>query len=68
MKVLIWALTFIIGACVNTLIGYATGIRVGSMLLFLAEWYIAKKLCEKWDVHKKKKEERKKAAQSDNAA
>lgn len=49
MKVLIWISTFLLGAIVNTLIGVATGIKAGSVLLFIVEYFIAKKLCEKWD-------------------
>ena len=49
MKVLIWILTFFIGTVINTLIGYATGVRAGGVLLYIVEYFIAKKLCEKWD-------------------
>lgn len=49
MKVLIWILTFFIGTVINTLIGYATGIRAGGVLLYIVEYFIAKKLCESWD-------------------
>lgn len=51
MKVLIWIFTFIIGSIVNTLIGMAIGIRAGSILLYIVEFYIAKNLCQKWDEH-----------------
>lgn len=56
MKVLIWISTFFVGTLVNTLIGYAIGIRAGAVLLYIVEYYIAKKLCEKWDEHKRAKE------------
>lgn len=57
MKVLIWISTFIIGSILNTFIGMATGIRAGSVLLYIVEYYIAKKLCQKWDEHKQDKSE-----------
>lgn len=56
MKVLIWVLTFFIGSILNTLIGYAIGIRAGAVLLYIAEYFIAKNLCKKWDEHKIAKE------------
>jgi hypothetical protein len=56
MKVLIWISTFFVGTLINTLIGYAIGIRAGAILLYIVEYYIAKKLCEKWDEHKRIKE------------
>lgn len=59
MKVLIWILTFLIGSILNTLLGYAISIRAGAFLLYIVEFYVAKKLCEKWD-------ERKAQKQSDN--
>ena len=49
MKVVIWISTFFVGAIVNTLIGYATGIKFGAVLLFIIEFFIARKLCELWD-------------------
>ena len=52
MKILIWVLAFFIGTIINTLLGYAIGIQAGAVLLYIAEFYIAKKLCEKWDEHK----------------
>ncbi len=56
MKVLIWISTFFVGTLINTLIGYAIGIRAGAILLYIVEYYIAKKLCEKWDEHNRIKE------------
>lgn len=56
MKVLIWISTFLVGTLINTLIGYAIGIRAGAVLLYIVEYYVAKKLCEKWDEHKRTKE------------
>ena len=49
MKVFIWISTFVVGAFINTLIGYVTGIRFGSVLLFIIDFFIARKLCEVWD-------------------
>lgn len=56
MKVLIWISTFFVGTIINTLIGYVIGIRAGAVLLYIAEYFVAKKLCEKWDEHKCAKE------------
>ena len=56
MKAVIWILVFLVGTVVNTIIGYAIGIRAGAILLYAVEYYIAKKLCEKWDKHKNEKE------------
>ena len=49
MKGLIYLLTFIIGTIINTLIGEAIGIRFGGYLLYIIEFYIAKKICDKWE-------------------
>lgn len=57
MKVLIWISAFFVGTLINTLIGYAIGIRAGVILLYIVEYYVAKKLCEKWDEHKGIKED-----------
>ena len=53
MKVLIWILTFFVGTLLNTLLGYATGIKAGAVLLYIAEFFVARKLCEKWDERQK---------------
>ena len=55
MKVLIWILTFFFGTILNTLLGYAIGIRAGAALLYIGEYYLARKLCEKWDEHQQNK-------------
>ena len=57
MKVLIWIATIFVGTLLNALIGAATGVRAGALLLYLAEFYVAKKLCEKWDASHLGKEE-----------
>ena len=49
MKVLIYLLTFIIGTFINTLIGQAIGIRLGAYFLYIIEFFIAKKICDKWE-------------------
>ena len=56
MKALIWISTFLVGTLINTLIGYVIGIRAGAVLLYIVEYYIAKKLCEKLDEYKSAKE------------
>lgn len=64
MKVLIWILTFLIGSILNTLLGYAIGIKAGAFLLYIVEFYIAKKLCEKWDQRKAQKQAEENSQQS----
>ena len=56
MKVFIWIVTIVVGAFLNTLLGYLTGVMVGSVLLFAVEIYLARKLCQIWDERKKNKE------------
>lgn len=56
MKVLIWFVTFLVGTVLNTLLGYVIGIKAGAAILYVAEYYFAKKLCEKWDQHKVEKQ------------
>lgn len=64
MKVLIWIMTFVIGSILNTLLGYAIGIKAGAVLLYIVEFYIAKKLCEKWDQHKNQRQSTNKSSQT----
>lgn len=66
MKALIWILTFLLGSILNTLIGYAIGIKAGAVLLYIAEFYIAKKLCEKWDQRKEEKQSTKQVQNAEN--
>lgn len=54
MKVLIWIGCFFIATILNVLLGYATGIKAGYLLFYLAVFYTSKKLCALWDEHKKK--------------
>ena len=63
MKVLIWILTFFFGTILNTLLGYAIGIRAGSVLLYIGEYFLARKLCEKWDEHQQNKVAKKETTQ-----
>ena len=53
MKVLIWILTFFTIELLNTIQSYATGFRVGYLIVIALEWFIASTLCQKWDEHKK---------------
>lgn len=55
MKVLIWILTTVVFVSLNTLLGVATGFKLGYLLILIPIWYIAKKLCGKWDEHTRKK-------------
>lgn len=64
MKVLIWIGCFFVATILNTLLGYATGIKAGYLVFYFAVYFVAKKLCNKWDEHKGAKENRKKAVTS----
>ena len=55
MKALIWISCFIIATILNTILGYATGIKLGYLLFYVAVYFVAKKLCSKWDEHKENK-------------
>lgn len=52
MKALIWILSFIIFSILNVLLGYATGIKVGSVLFYIIWFYSCKAMCKAWDKHK----------------
>ena len=54
MKVLIWVGCFLAATILNTLLGYATGIKVGYFIFYIGVYFVAKKLCEKWDQRKHK--------------
>lgn len=54
MKVLIWIGCFLVATILNTLLGYATGIKVGYFIFYIGVYFVAKKLCEKWDQRKHK--------------
>ncbi len=54
MKALIWIGCFFIATILNTILGYATGIKIGYLIFYFAVYYVAKKLCNLWDEHKEK--------------
>lgn len=56
MKVLIWIGCIIVATILNTLLGYATGIKAGYIVFYIAVYFVAKKLGNKWDEHKEAKE------------
>ena len=56
MKAVIWVLTFVLGTVLNTFLGYATGIKMGAILLYLIEFYAAKWLCGRWEQHRATKQ------------
>ena len=51
MKILIWIGTLILITALNVLLGELIGFRMGSILLYLAWWFITKALIKKWDEH-----------------
>lgn len=52
MKALIWISSFIVFSILNILLGYATGIKVGSVLFYIIWFYSCKAMCKAWDKHK----------------
>lgn len=64
MKFLIWFGCFIVASILNTILGYATGIKAGYLIFYFAVVFVAKKLCAKWDEHKEAKKKQKRSAQS----
>ena len=66
MKVLIWIGCFFVATILNTLLGYATGVKVGYLIFYFAVYFVAKKLCNKWDEHKEAKAAQRKASQQKN--
>ena len=67
MKALIWIGCIIFATILNALIGYATGIKAGYLVFYIAVYFVAKKLCAKWDEHRKTKETEKSAPSSVNS-
>ncbi len=55
MKVLIWIGCFLVASILNTILGYATGIKAGYLVFYFAVYFVAKKLCNKWDERKSNK-------------
>ena len=55
MKILIWIGCFVVATILNTLLGYATGFKAGFLPFYLAVYFVAKKLCSKWDERKTNK-------------
>ena len=62
MKVFIWIGCFIVATILNTIVVYATGIKVGYLLFYFAVYFVAKKLCSMWDEHKENKAMKKTAS------
>lgn len=56
MKILIWVLTILVGTVINVTVGQLTGIQSGAFLLYIAEAFVAKLLCDKWNEHIKAKQ------------
>lgn len=57
MKVLIWIGCILIATVLNFILGYATGIKAGYFVFYAVVFFVANKLCRKWDEHKKAKKE-----------
>lgn len=52
MKVLIWAGCIVLGVVLNYMLLQATGFALGSVLLLVLIFYVAKKLCAAYDKQK----------------
>lgn len=52
MKVLIWIGCFFVATVLNTILGYVTGFKIGFFIFYPAVYFVAKKLCDKWEQHK----------------
>ena len=52
IKILIWVGCILVAAILNTLLGYATGFKVGYLIFYAAVYFVANKLCQKWDERK----------------
>lgn len=57
MKVLIWIGCLFVATVLNLMLGYATGIKAGYFVFYAVVFFVANKLCRKWDEHKKAKKE-----------
>ena len=53
MKVLIWFGCIFVATILNTLLGYVTGIKAGYLVMYFGVYFVARKLCQKWDERKK---------------
>ena len=58
MKVLIWFGCIFVATILNTLLGYVTGIKAGYLVMYFGVYFVARKLCQKWDERKKFKSDR----------
>ncbi len=56
VKVLIYILVFFFGTLINNIIGYLVGFRAGALLLYIIDYFIAKKLCQIYDEKKREKD------------
>ena len=51
MKALIWIGTFLVITLVNALLGANFGFHMGSLVMYVALFFVPKMLCKKWDKH-----------------
>lgn len=49
MKFLIWTVTILVLCFLNELLGAASGIKVGRVLIWVVIWFVASRLCKAWD-------------------
>ena len=52
MKVLIWLGCIFVATLLNLMLGYVTGYMIARGLALCITFFIAHKLCKKWDEHK----------------
>ena len=51
MKVVIWAGCLVVGTLLNALLGLLTGFKLGFLLFYPIVFFVAKKLCDHWDLY-----------------
>ena len=52
MKILIWIGCIFVATILNTILGYSTGIKAGYVVFYFAVYFVAKRLCQKWDGYR----------------
>ncbi len=67
VKALIWIACILVATILNTLLGYATGVKAGYLVFYFAVYFVAKKLCDKWDEHLEVKKRKTNCSSSTNS-
>ena len=51
MKIFIQIGCFLVAIVLNTILGYITGVKAGYLVFYLVVFFVARKLCQKWDEY-----------------